>query len=340
MRIPLTAGVAGQCATTGDAVLVAEAYTHETFEPSADAHTGFVTRSILAVPIRIGSRVVGVLEALNQTEDGFDGSHRELMCAIAFQIAEQLLPHLLAALTAPDEAEAPDTEVSQLRSWLVAESSSSREAASASVCEGEWRGGSTSSNSSSRHHSPPSSPTSSSRSLSALAPTSAKEQMLLRAALPPHAPTSTPRLTMLPDGLTMETLESWELNVFMCVRLALSTQTQALVVLGLLPLPVHEGRMHAPSGPESTHLARPPGRQAARPPGRQAARPPGRQAASAPAPQPDRPSPSPQTRLQPAPATGTIMRSSAKSSGPSSKHLASSHISGFRRRPSRRCCVG
>lgn len=86
MRLPLHAGVAGRCATTGDVILVSDAYTHTSFERSVDRETGFVTRSILAVPIRIGWRIVGVLEALNHTGEGFHSAHVELMNAVAVQV--------------------------------------------------------------------------------------------------------------------------------------------------------------------------------------------------------------------------------------------------------------
>ena len=48
-------------------VLAQDAQQHLRFDRSVDQTTGFVTRSILAVPIRIGPRVVGVLEGLNPT---------------------------------------------------------------------------------------------------------------------------------------------------------------------------------------------------------------------------------------------------------------------------------
>ena len=131
MRLPLSAGVAGECATTGDVVRVSDAYSDTRFERSIDHTTGFVTRSILAVPIRIGSRVVGVLEALNHTgEDGFHAAHVELLHAVAMQVAELLLPQLLEAIASsadglgdpsgPD-GEEEDPEISALRTWLMAE---------------------------------------------------------------------------------------------------------------------------------------------------------------------------------------------------------------------------
>lgn len=111
MRLPLHAGVAGSCATSGEVLLVSDAHKHSSFSNSVDNETGFITREILAVPAKIGERVVGVLEVLNHKGGGFGAAHCELVSAIGVQVAEQLLPHLLEAITAHPEDEHDDAEV-------------------------------------------------------------------------------------------------------------------------------------------------------------------------------------------------------------------------------------
>ena len=116
---------------------MADAYTDAHFDCSVDAHTGFVTRSILAVPIRIGARVVAVLEALNHHGDGFTQRDLHLMEAIAVLVARLLLPQLLEAISAPEDSQDEDVEVKRLRTWLMLEySTGSRHSSPAQSAHG------------------------------------------------------------------------------------------------------------------------------------------------------------------------------------------------------------
>ncbi len=53
----------------------------------ADDATGFATRSMLAVPMRVDGRPVGVLQALNPTAGPFDGADAEALLIVASQAA-------------------------------------------------------------------------------------------------------------------------------------------------------------------------------------------------------------------------------------------------------------
>mmetsp|Transcript_12786 Transcript_12786/g.32714 ORF Transcript_12786/g.32714 Transcript_12786/m.32714 type:complete len:647 (+) Transcript_12786:67-2007(+) len=199
-RLPLNAGVAGLCATSGKMVHVRDAYTDERFDPSVDELRGVTTRDLLALPIRIGGRVVGVLLCVNQKSSGFDSTHEQLLALIAVQVAEALLPQLLEAIAAPvGQPEADlDAEQLKLRSWLISEYTTPQASSpSSSACA-------------SPHVSP---------GFFQVARGAAKGDLTLitRLVLDPPAldpATTHPRLKSLPNGLSLETLLSWRLNVW------------------------------------------------------------------------------------------------------------------------------
>ena len=65
--IPITSGIAGRVATTGETQNIADPYRHPDFNPSVDRQTGYRTRSILCLPIldRDG-QVFAVAQLLNK----------------------------------------------------------------------------------------------------------------------------------------------------------------------------------------------------------------------------------------------------------------------------------
>lgn len=71
LRIPLDVGVSGAVVTTGEAVLISDAYSDERFDSETDKFTGFTTRNLLAVPVfRRGSeppQVMADIEGLTRT---------------------------------------------------------------------------------------------------------------------------------------------------------------------------------------------------------------------------------------------------------------------------------
>lgn len=68
IRIPLTSGLAGHVARTGEKLNVSDAYRDQRFNPEVDKRTGFHTHSVLALPLQDhkGSRL-GVIQCLNKT---------------------------------------------------------------------------------------------------------------------------------------------------------------------------------------------------------------------------------------------------------------------------------
>jgi phosphoserine phosphatase len=90
IRLPRGKGIAGTVASEKVTVNIPDAYNDDRFDPMNDRATGYHTRSILAMPlIDHDDRVVGVIQALNQTQgDGTFGERDEsLLGALASQAA-------------------------------------------------------------------------------------------------------------------------------------------------------------------------------------------------------------------------------------------------------------
>ena len=87
-RTPLDEGIAGWVATHGLPVLVNNVREDPRFSPAVDARTGFLTKSVVCVPIQIRGKTIGVLEALNKRGDeGFDSEDLRLMITTGNQAA-------------------------------------------------------------------------------------------------------------------------------------------------------------------------------------------------------------------------------------------------------------
>ncbi len=82
-RLPINHGIAGWVARERQSALVQEAYQDPRFWGSADAQTGYLTRSVVAVPIKYRGAVWGVIEAINKRDSGFSERDREMLEALA-----------------------------------------------------------------------------------------------------------------------------------------------------------------------------------------------------------------------------------------------------------------
>ncbi len=92
LRQPLDRGIAGCVASTGEAIRIDDAKGDPRFDPSADERTGFVTRSVLAVPIREGAEgpVRGVVQVLNRQTGPFDAEDERYLGALGIQLGRAL----------------------------------------------------------------------------------------------------------------------------------------------------------------------------------------------------------------------------------------------------------
>ena len=89
IRIPVSVGIAGQVAATGEIINIPDAYADPRFNRQVDKDTGYRTRNILGVPMRYTTgEVTGVLQALNkQGGDAFTHEDEELLMALGSNAA-------------------------------------------------------------------------------------------------------------------------------------------------------------------------------------------------------------------------------------------------------------
>ncbi len=68
IRIPSGEGIAGWVAETGQYTLVSDVNSDPRFYPEIDKMTGFKTKTILCVPLKAKSKLIGVLEVINKID--------------------------------------------------------------------------------------------------------------------------------------------------------------------------------------------------------------------------------------------------------------------------------
>eukprot|EP00931_Biecheleriopsis_adriatica_P023525 TRINITY_DN14841_c0_g1_i2.p1 TRINITY_DN14841_c0_g1~~TRINITY_DN14841_c0_g1_i2.p1 ORF type:complete len:747 (+),score=176.93 TRINITY_DN14841_c0_g1_i2:35-2275(+) len=74
LRIPISAGIAGHVATTGEPLIIPEVYKDARFSSAMDKKTGFKTRNMMCVPLRVKKDgVMGVVQLINKTSAGIAG---------------------------------------------------------------------------------------------------------------------------------------------------------------------------------------------------------------------------------------------------------------------------
>jgi signal transduction histidine kinase len=87
-RIGRDEGIAGWVAAHGQPVVSNAAARDPRFDRQVDVRTGFLTHSIVAVPLQVKGKTIGVLEVLNKnSERGFDEADLQAVSAIAAQAA-------------------------------------------------------------------------------------------------------------------------------------------------------------------------------------------------------------------------------------------------------------
>ncbi len=71
-RVRLGQGVAGWVASDGHGMIIPDVHIDACFDPETDRRTGLKTHSIACAPIRDADQVIGVLEAINPADGGFE----------------------------------------------------------------------------------------------------------------------------------------------------------------------------------------------------------------------------------------------------------------------------
>ncbi len=82
-RIKLGQGIAGWVAETGEELIVRDVHKDSRYYPGVEKATGFVSRSMLAVPMKAGDRTVGVIELINKIGGRFTKKDLRLISAVA-----------------------------------------------------------------------------------------------------------------------------------------------------------------------------------------------------------------------------------------------------------------
>jgi adenylate cyclase len=86
IRILNSTGITGHVFTTGQSVIVDDAYNHPYFSKSVDDESGFTTKTMLCVPILTAKKeVMGVVDLLNKREGKFTQRDLELLVAMTRQ---------------------------------------------------------------------------------------------------------------------------------------------------------------------------------------------------------------------------------------------------------------
>lgn len=87
-RIPAGKGIAGRVVQTGEPLVVASASNDPHFFRGVDQAVGFETRNLMAVPLKVRGRTIGVMETINtRNRADFSGEDLQLAGALASQAA-------------------------------------------------------------------------------------------------------------------------------------------------------------------------------------------------------------------------------------------------------------
>lgn len=87
VRLPLGQGIAGAVAASRQGECINDVRKDRRWSPKMDEQSGFVTRSILAVPMELKGRLIGVVEAINKRDGSFTQQDLRTLEAFASQAA-------------------------------------------------------------------------------------------------------------------------------------------------------------------------------------------------------------------------------------------------------------
>ena len=87
LAVPMGQGIVGRAVAEDRLLVVENAYEDKNFFKAADERTGFVTRSILCAPMRVGDKLIGAVQVLNKRSghpfDGVDGKDANMLQVMA-----------------------------------------------------------------------------------------------------------------------------------------------------------------------------------------------------------------------------------------------------------------
>ncbi len=84
IRFPIGVGIAGYVAESGDTLNIKDAYSDERFNKEIDKKTGYITKTILCMPIKnTTGKTIGVTQVLNKKKGTFQKSDENLLSAFS-----------------------------------------------------------------------------------------------------------------------------------------------------------------------------------------------------------------------------------------------------------------
>jgi len=89
LTVPLDKGIAGACVREGKPKIVNDTTKDKDFYGKIDKSTGFLTRSIIAAPLKITGKTIGVVEVLNKKDASeWTEEDKDILLLIAYQAAQ------------------------------------------------------------------------------------------------------------------------------------------------------------------------------------------------------------------------------------------------------------
>jgi sigma-B regulation protein RsbU (phosphoserine phosphatase) len=87
-RLKMGQGIAGTVAQDGKPLLIEDVYKHPKFYRGHDEATGYRTKSMIAVPLKVGDRITGVAQVINRLDNNpFDRDDLDLFLALCSMAA-------------------------------------------------------------------------------------------------------------------------------------------------------------------------------------------------------------------------------------------------------------
>lgn len=105
-RVPIDAGIAGAVAMTGETINIADCYKDDRFNQEQDKKTGFRTNNMLAMPLKAGMEVVGVMQLINKHLGAFDDADEGMLETFLTIAATHVKASSLALTEASSRTEA------------------------------------------------------------------------------------------------------------------------------------------------------------------------------------------------------------------------------------------
>ena len=86
-HVPPGKGIAGAVMESGDAAVISDAKSDPRFYGVMDQATGFETKNMLALPLKVRDQTIGVVEVINKRDGDWTDDDRDIAGALANQAA-------------------------------------------------------------------------------------------------------------------------------------------------------------------------------------------------------------------------------------------------------------